>query len=406
VEIVEARVLSVSEANRMARSILEDGLGELWIEGEVSRATYHGSGHLYFTLSDDQAALDAVMWRSNVGRLPFRVEQGMRVQVLGSPSIYERSGRFQVMCRTIRDAGLGDLMRAYEQLKAKLSAEGLFDEGVKRPLPHLPRRVGVVTSRTGAAFADITETIHRRAPGVPILLSPALVQGERCGADVTRALTHLVACSDCDVVIVGRGGGSTEDLWGFNDEGLVRAIADCPIPVVSAVGHEVDFTLCDFVADRRAKTPTEAGELVVPDASALRREVSELADRAARATQRRIGDGHRHVADLERRMAPFHPRARVTAARDALTHLDARMRSLASARIEREQATVAALAGRLEALSPLRVLDRGYALVRDADTGAILRDAAATNPGASLSVRLARGGLSATVDSVDSAEEG
>ncbi len=391
--------LTVSQVNRTAKALLEQELSDLWVEGEVSSATYHGSGHLYFKLKDEACALDAVMWRSGVRRLRFRLERGRRVQVHGSLTIYDRSGRYQIVVDAIREAGLGDLLRQLEELKARLRAEGLFER--ERPLPLLPRRVGLVTSPTGAALSDVVCTIHRRAPGVPVVLSPARVQGPGAAEDVVRALTHLLAHTPCDVVVVGRGGGSLEDLMPFNDEGLVRAVAACPVPVVSAVGHEVDFTLCDLAADRRAKTPTEAGEFVAPDVAALRGEVRATLRRGASAARRTLRDHALGLAEAERRLHACHPRVRLERGRAELEALKARLAGQPRARLERERAALAGLSGRLDALSPLRVLDRGYALVRDEATGTLVRDAAEVAPGDELAVRLARGRLAATVDRVE-----
>lgn len=393
----QPRILTVSELNRTAKNMLEVELGGVWVEGEVSKCTYHSSGHLYFTLADDQSALEGAMWRSAVGRMQFRVERGMRVQVFGTLTIYERAGRYQIIADRIRDGGLGDLMRRLEQLKRKLAAEGLFDDDRKRPLPFLPRRVGVVTSRTGAAVGDICQTIRRRAPGVSILLSPARVQGDGAAQDVVEALSRLVGHGGCDVVIVGRGGGSVEDLMAFNDEALVRAVAACPIPVVSAVGHEVDVSLCDFAADRRAKTPTEAGEFVAPDVRAMLAEVDGLRQRGAGSVRRRLRDLALDLSETERRLHACHPRARLERGRADLDVLQRRLTELVTRRTERHRAELGQLGGRLDALSPLRVLDRGYSLVRRADSGRILRDADDVSPGDALAIRLAKGELSAVV---------
>ncbi len=393
----EPKVFSVTELNRTAKNMLELELGAVWVEGEVSKCTYASSGHLYFTLADESSSVDGALWRSGVRRMPFRLERGMRVQVYGTLTIYERAGRYQIIGERVREAGLGDLMRRLEQLKRKLAEEGLFDDDRKRPLPFLPRRVGVVTSRTGAAVGDICQTIRRRAPGVSILLSAARVQGEGAAADVIAAMGRLVDHGGCDVVIVGRGGGSVEDLMAFNDEALVRALAAYPIPVVSAVGHEVDVSLCDFVADRRAKTPTEAGEFVAPDVRALLAEVEGLKQRGAGATRRHLRDLALEVADAERRLAACHPRARLERGRAELDDLRRRMTDVMQRRIERNRAVVGRLAGTLDALSPLKVLDRGYSLVRNADSGEILRDEAQASSGDPLRIRLARGELSAVV---------
>jgi exodeoxyribonuclease VII large subunit len=391
------RIFSVGELNRTAKNMLEHELGPVWVEGEISKCTYASSGHLYFTLADDSSSLDGAMWRNGVRRMPFRVERGMRVQVYGSLTIYERAGRYQVIADTIRDAGLGDLMRRLEQLKRKLADEGLFDDDRKRALPFLPRRVGIVTSRTGAAVGDICQTIRRRAPSVSILLSPAKVQGEGAADDIMRALQRLVESGDCDVVIVGRGGGSVEDLMAFNDEGLVRAVAAYPIPIVSAVGHEVDFSLCDFAADRRAKTPTEAGEFVAPDVVSMRSEIEGLKQRGAGAVRRHLRDFALDLGETERRLHACHPRARLERSKAELKALSQRLDDHIARRLERSRATIGQLSGRLDALSPLKVLERGYAVVRHGKTGQILQNATQASVGDPLRIRLAEGDLSAVV---------
>lgn len=394
-------VFSVSEINLVAKAALEDTFAQVWIEGEVSSATYHRSGHLYFTLKDEEASLDGVMWRSGANRLPFRVEKGQKVRIRGTLTIYHRAGRYQVVADQIREAGLGDLMRSLEQLKARLVAEGLFDDAHKRELPSLPKRVGVVTSATGAAIGDIVQTIHRRAPMVDVLLSPARVQGPESAADVMRAMHALIEHGGCDLLIVGRGGGSAEDLFGFNDEALVRAIYAAEVPIISAVGHEMDFTLCDLVADRRAKTPTEAGEFAVPDIHLGLREVQSLRDRSRRALGRLTRDARLGLSDLERRLHLCHPSQKLQRSSEELRGLSARLDQSILLHLNHHRSALQGLAGRLDALSPLNVLQRGFALVRDTASGKILVNAKDAKLGGELEIQLAAGALRAQVSKIE-----
>jgi exodeoxyribonuclease VII large subunit len=438
------RPLAVADLVRIAGRALEQAIGLVWVEGEVAQCQRPASGHLYLMLRDRAAVVPAVMWRTAAERLRFKVEAGMRLRVRGRMAIYERDGKLQLYVDFAEPAGIGAAALALEQLKQKLAGEGLFDAAKKKPLPLLPRRIGVVTSATGAAVRDIIRTVQRRFP-VPILISDAAVQGPSAPAQIIHAL-RMVVRAGVDVVIVGRGGGSVTDLSAFNDESLVRLIAKCPVPVVSAVGHEIDLTLCDLVADRRASTPTAAAELVVPVltdlAAALGKEERRLGrelehrlraarhdvDRAVEAAHRRVERqmaARRHqLAVLMRRLGEHHPRARLAARRAELAALEkrlgarapgprldagraavraaeARLHTIARRRLDAGGRQLGALAGRLDALSPLRVLDRGYALAT-AD-GAILHDAAAVAPGATIDLRLARGGLRCTVDEVQPA---
>jgi exodeoxyribonuclease VII large subunit len=432
------RVFSVSELTAAVRGILETTFGEIWVEGEISNCRPWNTGHVYFTLKDRDAQIKAVMFRSAVRYLKFKPEDGMHVIVRGQFGVYAPKGEYQIVCEHLEPQGLGALQMAFEQLKKKLQAEGLFEPARKRPLPSLPRKIGIVTSLDGAALKDIIKVLGRRHPNAHLVIRPTRVQGEGAAADIAEALRAIAKISGVDVVIVGRGGGSLEDLHAFNQEPVARAIAASPVPVVSAVGHEVDVTIADFVADLRAPTPSAAAELVVTAKDEFSARVMRLAQRlrsAARAdVQRRRAAVHaltsrrglagwharlamrgRHAAELAYQLrrsagAQVARRDRVYGAlrlrleaRDLRRHLSAiRSRLTAAAgRLEtadrsvrhRGQSRLASLAGRLENLSPLAVLARGYAVCWNADRTAIIRSASAVVPGDRVRVTLQNGEL-------------
>lgn len=409
--------MSVTEAVRAANRLLEHHLANIWVEGEVSSLKVAASGHAFFTLKDDEAALSAAMWRPSLQRLRFELEEGMRLRAFGRLGIYDRQGRFQIYVDRAEPAGLGELMVQLEQLKAKLSAEGLFDADRKRPLPSWPRVVGVVTSSAGAAIHDIIKVARRRCPS-RILLAPAVVQGDEAPASLVAALERIQRVRQVDVVIIGRGGGSVEDLWAFNDEALARAVAAARVPVVSAVGHEVDVTLCDLVADLRAATPSHAAELVVPDRAQRKDALLDFRNRLARALSRRVLDERgrleRAVRDLEisgrsltarakarlfdlrARLADQHPRARLLRDRRRLELLRTRLANEGRRMTRSGRLRLARAGGALQALSPLAVLGRGYAVVTD-EAERVLSDAGKVEVGDELDVRLHRGRLRTVV---------
>ena len=413
------RALTVTEAVRAAGRALEARFADIWIEGEISNCKRHSSGHLYFSLKDPQSQLPCVMFRIEASRLRFTPEDGLKVRCRGQLTIYQQQGKFQMYVTAMEPAGLGALQLALEQLKRKLAAEGLFDPARKRPLPRRPRTIGVVTSATGAAVRDIIRVLHRRA-AVRVALAPTLVQGPDAPLRIVRALALLEAHVAPDVIILGRGGGTAEDLSAFNDEQVVRAVARARVAVISAVGHEADVTLCDFAADVRAPTPSAAAELAVPVDAELREALGGLRLRLARAL-RRVVEAERHA--FERLMARLQPRHAIRQRRQALDELTARLRTLhPRARLARDRAALDKLRaqmerrvhvilaarrhgletqmGKLDALSPLRVLDRGYSIATRAD-GHAVRDAVEVAPGDPLAVRLARGRLSCVVKSRD-----
>ncbi|MEN8144667.1 MAG: exodeoxyribonuclease VII large subunit [Gemmatimonadota bacterium] len=359
--------VSVAEINRAVRERLEREFGSLWVKGEISNWRPHTNGHRYFTLRDDSAQLKCVMWRSDAEKLPTEPEEGMEVCARGQLTVYEARGSYQLVVRAIQAEGEGLWRLAFEKLRRLLQQEGLLDEARKTPLPRVPLRVGVVTSRSGAAVRDVVSVIQRRAPWTRILISDCRVQGPGSADDIVLALDRLVREGSCDVIILTRGGGSIEDLWAFNEEVVARAIARCPVPTVSAVGHEIDVTIADLVADRRAPTPSVAGEIVVEDSLVIQAGLRALAEGLVSGLRQRTeagGDRLRQVA-----MA-------------GVVHM--RMR------IERLTSQLALAAGRLEALSPLAILSRGYSVPLNTE-GRVLRSASDFEPGVHFKLRIADG---------------
>jgi exodeoxyribonuclease VII large subunit len=435
------RVLSVSELSAQLKSTVERAFNGVAVEGEISNCRQWSSGHVYFTLKDDYAQVRAVVFRMTARQLKFRPEDGMRVIAYGRVSVYEVKGEYQLIVDALEPHGLGALQAAFDQLKRKLQAEGLFEAARKRPLPVFPRRIGVVTSLDGAAIRDILRIICHRHPTARIVIRAARVQGDGAAIDLVRALRVVSRVTDVDVVILGRGGGSAEDLWAFNDEALARAIAACPVPVISAVGHEVDFTIADFVADVRAATPSNAAELVVDRADNFRSQIERAATRLARALHHgverrqqqadRLGlrlrqwpvrivmrDRDRHELGLRlahamrtrvaRHAQRFDGLRRRLERRDVrrvaadlttrLVRADGQLRSLVTARRLGWEARVQALAAQLDAMSPLAVLGRGYAVCWNETRTSIIRSARAVARGDAVRVTLAEGELACRVD--------
>jgi exodeoxyribonuclease VII large subunit len=394
------RVLTVSELTLHIKNVLEVDplLSSVLVQGEISNLRQPGSGHMYFTLKDESAALRCVMFRSARSRLKFEPHDGMAVDVTGYISLYPRDGQYQLYAETMRPAGLGDLYLAFEQLKTRLSGEGLFDESAKRPIPKLPRRVAVVTSPTGAAIRDVLKVATRRCPGLKVVVVPAQVQGEGAAAQIVRGIVVGASLPEVDVVILTRGGGSLEELWAFNEEPVARAIRACPVPVVVGVGHEVDTTIADLAADVRAPTPSAAAEYVFPDCGALSGHLSGLAFRLAMGLRGRARALRQRLVRLESRGPLSRPQFLIgqrSQRLDSLTH------GLATGfryQVERGRMELGRLSGQLNALSPLSVLGRGYALCTDAETGSVMRSAAGVAPGGRVKVRLSSGGLDCRVE--------
>lgn len=366
-------------------------LQDLWVEGEVSGVSRPSSGHVYFTLKDAGAQLRAVMWRSDARVYDRWLTHGAQVLAHGRVSVYEAGGAYQLYADLIQPAGAGDLNRQFELLKAKLEAEGLFDPARKRPLPPFPRRIGLVTSPSTAALRDILNILHRRWPLVEVVLSPAPVQGDDAPPKIIAALEALYCRNDIDLIIVARGGGSIEDLWCFNDEGVARKIAAAPMPVVSGVGHEIDFTLTDFAADVRAPTPSAAAELVTPDRAEWLDKVHLLTDRLAAAANNAVQTRRRQVQMQTRALAHLSPQLRLANARQRVDDWLARASARLMYAVQLRRARLDGWRARLDALNPLAVLERGYAVVRRAESGQLITSVTQVARDDCIAVRVADG---------------
>ena len=408
----------MSELTRLIRVALENEFGSVWVEGELSNVHVHSSGHLYFTLKDESAQIQAALFRGSRGAVRFELRDGQKARVFGEITAYEARSQYQIIVKQVEEAGKGSLQEAFEKLKKKLAAEGLFDEARKKRLPMLPRRIGIVTSPTGAAIQDMLNILGRRFPNLYLLVAPVKVQGEGAAAEIAGALDLLNARGGLDVLIVGRGGGSLEDLWAFNEEVVARAVARSVIPVISAVGHETDFTISDFVADLRAPTPSAAAELVVRPKAEFERTLAQLAGRLARGLRQRALELKNRLLKVERSDVFREPRTLVKQYRERIGALRAglgrEVRHLLQRRQQRlddlglrfrKQAVVwrdarwqdiRRLAASLKALSPDAVLERGFSITRRAD-GHILRDAGEAAAGERISTKLHRGILESEV---------
>ena len=393
-------VYTVTEITRRVKRNLEQSFSALWVVGEATNVSRPRSGHVYFSLKDGQSQLAAVIWRSLARNLRFELRDGLEVLVFGSFSVYEPRGAYQIIVDQIQPKGVGALQLAFLQLKEKLEKEGLFDPAAKQPLPFLPRRIGIVTSPTGAAIRDMLNVIESRFPRVEVLLCPVRVQGEGSAAEIAQAIRELNARGDLDVLIVGRGGGSLEDLWAFNEEVVARAIHASQLPVISAVGHEVDFTIADFVADARALTPTAAGEMVVPSYDDLVDKLDSAEARLRASLKGTVAVARATLAKVASDLHRHSPLQKVRQWEQRLDELQHRI-GIASERYVRSQHDkLATLAGKLEALSPLRVLSRGYAISTSLREGKILKSSAEVSPGDRVETRLAQGSFVATVEEV------
>jgi exodeoxyribonuclease VII large subunit len=439
-------IYSVSRLNLEVRLLLEQGFPRIWLQGELSNVSRPSSGHLYFTLKDARAQIRAAMFRSRNQAIRFRPEEGLQVLVRGRVSLYEPRGDFQLIVDHMEEAGDGALRRAFEELKRRLDAEGLFDAALKQPLPALPGRIGVITSPSGAAVRDVISVLRRRFPAIPVLIYPVPVQGKEAGGEIASAVRRASGRADCDVLILTRGGGSLEDLWPFNEEVVARAIHDCRIPLISAVGHEIDFTIADFVADRRAATPSAAAELVVPHQLEWLDRLDQLASRLENRLRHALSDDRKRLAWLEQRLQQVHPGQYLRQQAQRLDELEQRARLLMKlkfnnlkycinelhAKLQRHLPTQ--LLGRLElqrdllaqrlgstmqvllaekrrrleltvrsldTVSPLATLQRGYAIVSQLPGRRILRQATTVKAGDRVEARLAEGTLVCTVDATE-----
>jgi len=438
----ERRIHTVSELTGRIRERLEEEFFEVWVEGELSNCKLWNTGHLYFTLKDAHAQIKGVMFRSSLLRLRFKPQDGLRVVARGRVTVYDPKGEYQLVCEHFEPEGLGARQLAFDQLKQRLAREGLFDARRKRALPALPRKIGVVTSLDGAAIRDILKVLSRRYANAHVIIRPTRVQGEGAALDIARGLSALARVGGVDVIIVGRGGGSIEDLWAFNEEVVARAIAGCPVPTISAVGHETDVTIADFVADVRAPTPSAAAEMVVARHDEFVGRIDRLARRldAAMAARRhrlesrlrmldarpglagmraRLAMRGRHVAELthdlrrvmrdglsrrERRyqrlrlmLETFDLRRRLASVRTRLVAGEGRLAASIARRRHAAASQLGAITAKLESLSPLAVLARGYAVCWNGDRTEVIRDAAAVNIGDRVTVTVQRGELSCEV---------
>ncbi len=446
----ERRILSVSDLNRAARGLLEGGFPLLWVEGEISNLARPASGHLYFSLKDAQAQVRCALFRNRGQLLRFKPADGMKVLVRGRVSLYEPRGDYQFIAEHLEEAGHGALQRAFEELKARLAKEGLFDPGLKRPLPEAPRSIGVITSPSGAALHDILTVIRRRYPIARVVLYPTPVQGEGAATKIAAMIATASARAECDVLILARGGGSLEDLWAFNEEPVARAIRACRIPLVSGVGHEIDFTIADLAADLRAPTPTGAAELVTPDLSDWReliiqrterlykaklrilenlhrrldwcgerlqqlhplrmlrdrsQRLDELQLRLLRSTQTHLRQGRGRLAELQASLRGHSPLQRLRRTSDRLTALDVRLQGAAQTLVTQRRSRVALSMRALDTVSPLATLDRGYVILSDATNGKLLSHIDGIRMGHMIRARLADGSLLTEVKDVTRKDE-
>ena len=398
-------VMTVAQLTRRIKALLEGTVGSVAVEGEVSGIKASPSGHVYFSLKDSSALVDCVIWRSAATRIRELPADGTKITARGKLSVYEPRGRYQlVVTSLVSDAGKGDLWRKFEETKERLAAEGLFDPERKKPLPAQPRTVGIVTSPTGAALRDMLKILSRRAPNLRVVVSPCLVQGREAVADIVAALRRLDQWGGADVVVVGRGGGSLEDLWSFNEEAVARAIAAMRVPVVSAVGHETDFTIADFIADARAATPSEAAERIAPDQSHLRGRMAHTLVVLSRALSGAVRERRERLKGLERSPAFRRPLDMFMPKWQRLDEVMARYASAMESTLRRAGSRVELADARIRSLSPLAVLERGYAVVLN-DAGGVVSDASTLKVGEKVSAILHKGRVAATVDQVEDGAE-
>jgi len=394
-------VYTVSQITTYLKNLVEKdpNLQQVWVEGEISNFTRHSSGHMYFTLKDDSARLRCVMFRRENQRLKFLPESGMAVTLVGRIAVYPKNGEYQLYVERMEASGIGGLYLAFEQLKVQLAEEGLFDQERKRKLPILPRRVGVITSPTGAAVRDIIHILKRRYPRIEILVIPAQVQGESAPESLVEALNLAGRLSGLDLVIIGRGGGSIEELWAFNDERVARAISLCPFPVISAVGHERDFTIADLVADLRAPTPSAAAELVAPEIKQLRDRLGTLENRLKNLVLQNFEKKRLLLAKARKHPTLIHPERWLALKRQQVDLAGEGLNKLIQEKVEKDRNILLQKIAGLEALSPLATLARGYSICRKLD-GSFIREAGEVKPGEEVNLLLHRGELRCGVKEV------
>jgi len=388
---------SVSEVNAYLKGLLEAdaNLQNLWVEGEISNLSRPASGHIYFTLKDTSSSIRCVMWKNRAQAVNFVLQDGVAVTAHGGLSVYEQRGQYQLYVDALRPRGEGTLFQEFQRLKTELEEEGLFDPARKRPIPPWPKRIGIVTSATGAAYQDMEKTLYRRFPLVEIILEPTSVQGESAPGEIMAALRRLYEIKP-DLILIGRGGGSIEDLWAFNDEGVARTLADSPVPVISGVGHETDFTITDFVADLRAPTPTGAAELAVPDQVELRITLGEFQNRLARAADSFFLERRRSAENLALQIERMSPLGEINNGRQRVDELFGRTGREIAGYLKSARDSCLAFQSRLSSLNPEAILLRGYAILT-AEDGATIYQVGQTSTGDKLQVRVSDGTFEVTV---------
>jgi exodeoxyribonuclease VII large subunit len=394
--------VTVTQLNEFVKQLIDGSaqLADVYVKGEISNFKNHyGTGHFYFTLKDDGGLIRAVMFRSSAAKLKFMPENGMRVVVHGRVSAFVRDGQYQLYADSLEPDGVGALYIAYEQLKKRLESEGLFDPSRKKPLPKIPTRVGIITSATGAAVRDMIHVAGRRFPFAKLILYPSLVQGPGAAAQLIEGVQYFNRTASADVIIIGRGGGSIEDLWAFNDEQLARTVAASRIPIISAVGHETDFTICDFVADRRAPTPSAAAEIALPETAELKRKINNIISRENAVLTQVIARRREYLKRLSDSRALRNPMNFIDDKRMHLSTLTERLALSQTNSLSIKQAQLKAIAGKMEALNPLSVLSRGYSAVYG-ENGEIIKHTDQLAPGASITFRLADGEADAQIREV------
>lgn len=394
-------IVSVTELVSAFKEVVETALPPCCVEGEISNCRRSPAGHWYLTLKDENAEIGAVIWRSTAAQLRFEPKDGLQVLATGGLQVYVARGNCQFIINRLMPQGVGELELAFRQLKEKLAAEGLFDDERKRPLPTVPVRIALITSPTSAAVRDMIQVIARRWPSAWVVILPVPVQGPDAAPRIARALDAVGRISDVDVVIAGRGGGSLEDLWAFNEEVVARAIARCPVPVVSAVGHETDVSIADLVADRRALTPSEAAELVVPSREDLKHQLLQMAQRMERSVAGRLEQYRLQLAAIRARPAFQRPMTMIGDRRQRLDELAERAQRAIELKVERSRQKLAATAASLDALSPLKVLARGYSLTSSTD-GGLIHSVKAVEAGQTLQIQVTDGVITSVVERVDS----
>lgn len=393
-------IFTVSQITHAVKEVLENSLVPCWVEGEISNWMIHASGHCYFSLKDEQSQIRCVLWRSYRPALKFTPEEGLKVHAYGAVKVYERNGSYQLNVFTLRPAGMGELQLAFEQLKKKLAAEGLFDPARKRPLPTEVLSVGVVTSADGAAIHDIISIIKRRAPFVQIILRPVSVQGETAGEQIAKAIQEFNEYGEVDVLIVGRGGGSSEDLWTFNQETVVRAIALSRIPVISAVGHEIDYTLADFAADIRAATPSAAAELAVSDQAEKKKSLQLILQQFRYVSKFYFQSQREQFQNLFTVLKRLSPLDFIEQHMQQMDETQSKLSYLLKHHIQEKKGLFGSLTGKLEALSPFKTFARGYSITRKEQTGEILKTIHKTKLGEKLEILLWDGKIKSKVEQI------